>query len=68
LSQTYGYHKLVLALEKSPAYLSYLNTGMASLTGKYDLDTGEYKVKTLERFLTKEEFERFVDVLRAIKT
>ncbi len=68
LSGILGYHRLALTLEKSPLFQSYINTGLAVLGGKYDLKSGEYREKTMERYLTKDEFERVVDVLRAIKS
>ena len=67
LSAMYGYNELMFAMEKSPLFQSYINTGLAVLSGKYNLDTGQAKEQTLERYLLKEDFEAFVDVLRTMK-
>ncbi len=63
LVRMYGYHKVVFSLEKSPAYKSYINTGLAALSGKYDFGPNGSGGK----YMSREEFESFVDVLRKMK-
>ena len=56
-----GYHKLIYALEKSPLFQAYINTGLSALGGKLGISTSS------KEDLSREQFEQFVDVLRAIK-
>lgn len=62
LSGKFGYHKVEMALEKSPLFRVYINTGLKALSGKINLDN-----PSESEALDREEFEKFVDVLRAIK-
>ncbi|MBI3232420.1 MAG: hypothetical protein HYZ51_05105 [Candidatus Doudnabacteria bacterium] len=62
LSSRFGYHKVEMALEKSPLFKLYINTGLRALSGKGSLDDSRAGEQ-----LNREEFEKFVDVLRSIK-
>jgi len=62
LAASFGYHRLVLSFEKSPLFQSYIATGLAALSGKRDLDAPAPGGQ-----LSRREFEKMADVLRAIK-
>ena len=65
LIQANGFHKVTLALEKSPAYVSYIGTGTAVLSGKYDFSQ---PLSGAGKYMSREQFESFVDVLRKMKS
>ncbi len=56
-----GFFDVYSALEKSSLFASYINTGLNVLAGKADFNSNQKPA------LNKEQFERFVDVLRGIK-
>jgi hypothetical protein len=56
-----GFFDVYSALERSPLFGSYINTGLNMLAGKADFNNNKKPA------LNKEQFERFVDVLRGIK-
>ncbi len=56
-----GFFEVYSALEQSPLFGSYINTGLEVLAGKVNFNSSQKSA------LNKEQFERFVDVLRGIK-
>lgn len=62
----YGYFEVIFNLEKSPAYKNYVATGLKLLYGQSNFESlsrgqnGDY--------LSKEEFEKFADLLAKIQT
>ncbi len=55
-----GYHQVITVLEKSPLFQTYINTGLSVLGGKAGFLTSG------KNTLSREDFERFVDVLRGV--
>ncbi len=65
------YHELIFNLEKSPLYKMYMNTGSKILNEQIDFEDLE-KMKSPgalkeQEYLSKKEFEDFVDLLRKIQ-
>jgi hypothetical protein len=58
----FGYHKVIFALEKSPVYKLYINTGTVML-----LNQNESSWQNSPQTLSKIEFENFADILRQIQ-
>jgi hypothetical protein len=56
-----GFFEVYTALEQSPLFTSYINSGLDVLAGKANFSSSQ------KLALNKEQFERFVDVLRGIK-
>jgi hypothetical protein len=61
----HGFHNVMFALEKSPLYISYLSTGAEVL--KQESSFEGISGTSLERYLSKEEFESFTDLLTQIQ-
>jgi len=65
LIKRYGYHEVVFNLEHSPLHKAYIDTGIKLLDGK---TTFEDLLRQPEGvYLTKQQFEDFVDILRQLQ-
>lgn len=62
----YGYFEVIFNLEKSQTYKNYINTGLKLLSGQPDFESLD--VEGTGDYLTKEEFEKFTDLLAKIQT
>jgi hypothetical protein len=60
----YGYFEAVFNIEKSKIYEDYINTGATLLTGQSDFET---LAEQGEDYLTREQFEKFTDLLAKIQ-
>lgn len=60
----YGYFEAVFNIEKSKIYKDYINTGAKLLTGQTDFET---LTEQGEGYLTREQFEKFTDLLAKIQ-
>ncbi len=60
----YGYFEAVFNIEKSKIYEDYINTGAKLLTGQSDFET---LAEQGEDYLTREQFEKFTDLLAKIQ-
>ena len=66
--EDYGYHPVIIALEKSALYQSYINTGIQILQDGSSFEELQEKEGSLdETYLTRREFEEFTDLLRKIQ-
>lgn len=65
LRHKYGYHDVVFNLEQSPAFKAYLDTGTQLLSKQTSF--GELLTEKGSKYLSKEEFEKFADLLRMIQ-
>ncbi len=63
----FGYHKAILALEHSPLYAAYINTGLKLLSdGKSFEDLTISDPSARNKYFSREEFEMFTDLLREV--
>lgn len=62
LVKHFGYHKVIFALEKSPVYKSYIETGVSML-----LNQSSEQWQDAPQTLSKNEFESFADILTQIQ-
>ncbi len=56
-----GYHQTIFNLEKSPLYKVYIDSGLQSLKASGNFGEGQ------GRYMNKQEFEQFTDLLREIQ-
>jgi hypothetical protein len=65
LVKDFGFYEVIFNLEKSPLFQAYLETGLNILSGKAGFDSQAEPVD--KRFLSRAQFEQFVDFLRKIQ-
>ena len=67
LIQAHGYHEVMFGLERSPIYKSYVDTGVRLLREGGSFESFEGTSGGHTQYLTRQEFERFTDMLRQIQ-
>lgn len=61
-----NYHDAISRLEQSPLYQAYINTGLKMLSDRVDSNSDSL-LGDPDKLLTKNQFEKFVDLLRQIQ-
>ena len=67
LISSHGYHEVLFNIEKSPLYKSYIRTGQELLSRQADFDQLK-RGSDSETYLSREQFEKTVDLLTEIQT
>ncbi len=62
----YGYHDVIFNFERSPLHQSYIDTGLKILHGRVSFEALGEEVPGAQ-YLSRQEFEKLVDVLRQIQ-
>ncbi len=67
-----GYHEVIFNIEKSSLYKNYIRTGLAILSQGKDFEqlnsSAENPSLEIEKYLTRQEFEKTADLLRKLQT
>lgn len=67
LTKQFGYFDVIFNIEKSPAYKFYIQTGLKLLSEQQDFEQLSHK-DALGEYLSREQFEKFTDLLSKIQT
>jgi hypothetical protein len=62
----FGYHEVVSNFEHSPLFKSYIDTGLKILEDQTSFESLDEST-TMVKYLSREEFERVVDLLRQLQ-